>query len=59
VPALVGHSFPLPSPLPTGCTEAVVRATLLYRPLPLGLSRERGWDGRDYVVQSKEEVVGL
>lgn len=45
--------------LPVGCASATVHATLLYRPMPLGLSRERGWDGRDFVVAEASEVVAL
>lgn len=33
-----------------GCSAGHVTATLLYRPVPVALSRERAWDGRDYVV---------
>lgn len=49
------HGFALPA----GCASATVHATLLYRPAPLGLSRERGWDGRDFVVAEASEVVAL
>lgn len=36
--------------IPDGCTEAEVEVAVLYRPLPLGQSRQRNWDARDYVV---------
>jgi len=36
--------------LPPGCGEALVTVTVLYRPLPLELSRERAWDSDDFVV---------
>jgi hypothetical protein len=37
---------------PKGCATAKVKATLLYRGLPLMLARERGWleDATDAVV---------
>ena len=59
VPAEVVHAFALPSPLPSGCVEAHVRATLLYRPLPLHLARERAWDARDHVVMIATETIAL
>jgi hypothetical protein len=34
----------------TRCPEPEVRATLRYRPAPLDLARERGWDVRDEVM---------
>ena len=49
------HTFAIPS----GCLEAEVRATVLYRPLPLPLARERAWDGRDFVVYQASSVITL
>ena len=54
-PATVAATFPVPP----GCSEATVRATLLYRPHPLPLSLERGWDARDYVATESSTVVPL
>jgi hypothetical protein len=52
--ATTTHTFAIPP----GCTQADVRATVLYRPLPLGLSRERDWDARDYVaIEALESVT--
>jgi hypothetical protein len=39
--------------IPPGCTAADVRATVLYRPLPVTLAGERAWDARDFVVATK------
>ncbi len=55
VTATTTHTFAIPA----GCTEADVRATVLYRPLPLGLSREREWDARDYVAVEAQENVAI
>jgi hypothetical protein len=59
VPATVTLGFALPSPLPSGCSEAAIRATLLYRPMPLRLARERGWDARDTIVDEVEATTSL
>jgi hypothetical protein len=40
------HSFAIPP----GCNAATVSAVLLYRPFPLVLGRERGWETQDFVV---------
>lgn len=47
-PAITTHVFAAPK----GCATAKVKATLLYRGLPLMLARERGWleDATDAVV---------
>ncbi len=55
VPQTSSHTFAAAP----GCTQADVTAVLLYRALPLGLSRERGWDGRDHVVQQQTTSVAL
>lgn len=44
--ATTTHTFALPN----GCASAKITATLLYRQTPSDLSRERGWDAKDYVV---------
>ncbi|WP_437653601.1 hypothetical protein [Sorangium sp. So ce1182] len=46
--AVTSHGFAIPA----GCDLANVTATLLYRPVPLALARERGVDARDYLVDS-------
>ncbi|NUP13626.1 MAG: carboxypeptidase regulatory-like domain-containing protein [Polyangiaceae bacterium] len=45
--------------LPVGCTEVVARARVLYRPLPLRMSRERAWEARDYVITEKTQTFTL
>ena len=42
-----------------GCKQALVSATVVYRPLPFGLARERGWEVRDYVVSATTKSVAL
>jgi hypothetical protein len=53
--ATTTHAFAAPA----GCGEATLTATLLYRPVPVGLARERAWDARDYVIARGEEIVAL
>lgn len=43
--------------VPVGCTAADVSAVLLYRQVPVGLSRERGWDAADYLIASASEAI--
>jgi hypothetical protein len=52
---VTSHGFTLP----VGCASATVTATLLYRPIPLALARERGFSARDYVVSSSRKTVPL
>ena len=35
-----------------GCDSGSVRANVLYRPIPIHLSQERGWDSKDYEIAS-------
>lgn len=44
--ARTAHRFELP----LGCSDVEARATLLYRPVPLALATERGWDASDHVI---------
>lgn len=44
---------------PAGCMSATVTATVLYRPVPVRLARERGWDARDYVIAVAQETIAL
>ncbi|HTJ83915.1 MAG TPA: hypothetical protein VL400_19485, partial [Polyangiaceae bacterium] len=53
--ATTHHSFAIPP----ACTDATVTATLLYRPTPADLARQRGWEAHDYVVQSKATQVTI
>ncbi len=46
--AQTSHRFDLP----VGCAAVEARATLLYRPVPLSLADDRGWEALDYVVGS-------
>lgn len=49
------HTFALP-PM---CPSATVDIAVLYRPVPLGLARERGHDGRDFVIATASQTVAL
>jgi len=51
--ARTSHRFTLP----VGCTDVEVRATLLYRPVPLLLAAERGWDAADYVIATASSAL--
>jgi len=44
--ALTHHSFSVPS----SCSTGEVRATVIYRPIPLSLARARGWDATDAII---------
>ena len=44
--AVTQHRFEIPS----GCTEGEVRATVLYRPIPIHLADLRGWDATDAII---------
>jgi hypothetical protein len=44
--SLTTHRFEIPS----GCSSGEVRASVLYRPIPLNLARLRGWDSKDYLI---------
>jgi hypothetical protein len=52
--ALTTHRFDA-----TGCTAASVHVTILYRPLPLGEARLRGWGAKDYVIATAEESMPI
>lgn len=47
------HAFTIPA----GCSSGKVTATLLYRPVPVGMARLRGWDARDWVVGQATESL--
>ncbi|MEO7329034.1 MAG: hypothetical protein ABI193_10675, partial [Minicystis sp.] len=55
VEAVTAHDFTLPG----GCATAKVSARLLYRKVPLGLARERGWAAKDAVVAAASVDVAL
>lgn len=42
-----------------GCTNATVRATLIYRAYPLDEARRRGWDGRDHIIATAAQTIPL
>jgi len=44
--ALTEHRFSVPS----SCSTGEVRATVIYRPIPLGLARARGWEANDAII---------
>ena len=50
--ARTSHQFALP----TGCETGAVQARLLYRPIPLSLATERGWEAKDYVIVSGNQT---
>jgi hypothetical protein len=45
--------------VPPGCSSATLTAEVLYRPVPVHLARERGWDARDYVIATAKETFAL
>jgi hypothetical protein len=45
--------------LAPGCASATVSAFVIYRPLPLGLARERAWENGDFVVAQATKLVAL
>jgi hypothetical protein len=45
--------------IPPGCGSAKISVTVLYRPVPVRLARERGWEARDYVIAKAEETIAL
>lgn len=45
--------------IPPGCSMADVHVTVLYRPEPLPLARERAWDGRDWVAADQHVSLTL
>ena len=54
-PAMTTHAFAVPP----GCASATVTAAVIYRPLPVRLARERGWDARDYVIATTSQTIAL
>jgi hypothetical protein len=54
-PVKTWHAFSLPQ----GCASATVTATAVYRPVPLLLARERGWEARDWVAATTKEIVAI
>ena len=53
--AITTHAFTIPA----GCPSATITAAVIYRPIPLGLARQRGWDARDYVIATTSQTVIL
>jgi hypothetical protein len=53
--ATTTHAFTVPP----GCASATISAAVIYRPIPVGLARQRGWDARDYVIAMTSQVVAL
>jgi hypothetical protein len=51
--ALTAHTFDLPD----GCSDVEVRATLIYRPVPLGEADLRGWESVDHVVSTATSTL--
>jgi hypothetical protein len=53
--ATTTHAFAVPP----GCASATIEAVVVYRPIPLGLGRQRGWDAKDYVIAATSQTVAL
>jgi len=53
--ATTTHAFAVPP----GCASATVSAVVVYRPIPIRLGRQRGWDARDYVIATASQTVTL
>jgi hypothetical protein len=53
--ATTKHGFAIP----LGCSLATISAAVIYRPIPVGLARPRGWDARDYVVSMTTHSAAL
>lgn len=53
--ATTTHAFAIPA----GCASATIAAVVVYRPIPVGLARQRGWDARDYVIATASQTVAL
>jgi hypothetical protein len=53
--ALTKHGFTIPA----GCASATVIAVVVYRPIPLNLARQRGWDARDHVIATTSQTIAL
>ena len=51
--ALTTHTFSVPG----DCSQATVRATVLYRPVPTAMAELRGWEAKDYAIASAESVL--
>jgi hypothetical protein len=44
---------------PANCAAGQVTATLVYRPTPVTLARQRGWSAKDYVIATTTKNVSL
>lgn len=54
-PVTTTHVFAVPA----GCSNVSVRATALYRPVPVHIGRVRGFDTRDWVAAIRNEIVTI
>ncbi|MEP7123600.1 MAG: hypothetical protein ABJE95_21910 [Byssovorax sp.] len=54
-PVMTTHAFAVPP----SCAKATVSAVVVYRPLPVRLARQRGWDARDYVIATTTQTIAL
>jgi hypothetical protein len=52
--ALTHHTFSVPS----SCSGGEVRATVMYRPIPLGMARTRSWDATDAIIATAQASWG-
>jgi hypothetical protein len=53
--ATTTHGFNVPS----GCSSATVTAALLYRQVPVGMARLRGWEADDYLIGQATTSIAL
>ncbi|MFT3775650.1 MAG: hypothetical protein QM820_60660 [Minicystis sp.] len=53
--ATTTHAFTIPA----GCATANIGAAVIYRPVPVALARERGWQAHDYVVATATATAAL
>jgi len=51
--ALTSHTFRMPS----SCSSAEVRATVMYRPHPLNMAVQRNWEAIDYVISTANATL--
>ena len=53
--ATTTHAFTVPP----GCASATISAAVIYRPIPVGLARQRGWNARDYAITTTSQTIVL
>ena len=48
--SLTTHSFAVPD----SCNTGTISAKVMYRPIPLTLAADYGWEANDYVISAGE-----